>query len=165
MFADTAGIVSFARVAGFATVAGIATFAEISGFSTFSGRSAFSTYADLAGISTVAFAASFAEAGAGLATIAGFATDAGVAGFATFAGRAGVTTFIETVETLTDQDFFIPFVENSVSTGIETVRVDGGLRYNPSTNKVTIDGELELNCCSQGCKQCSCKSRSWSNRL
>ena len=144
LFADTAGIVSFARVAGFATVAGIATFAEISGFSTFSGRSAFSTYADLAGISTVAFAASFAEL-AGLATIAGFATDAGVAGFATFAGRAGVTTFIETVETLTDQDFFIPFVENSVSTGIETVRVDGGLRYNPSTNKVTIDGELELN--------------------
>ena len=64
-----------------------------------------------------------------------------VAGFATNAARAGVTTFIETVATLTNQDFFIPFVENSVSTGIETVRVDGGLRYNPSIDKVTIDGE------------------------
>ena len=102
---------------------------------------------------------------AGLATIAGFATDAGVAGFATFAGRAGVTTFIETVETLTDQDFFIPFVENSVSTGIETVRVDGGLRYNPSTNKVTIDGELELNAALRDVNNVVANPGARSNRL
>ena len=124
-FAQRAGIVTFASQAGFATVAGIATFANQSGFSTVSGAA---TFARIAGFST-------------FAKQSGFAT---VAGFATNAARAGIASFIETVQTLTDQEFFIPFVENSVSTGIETVRVDSGIRYNPARDNVIVGGGLTV---------------------
>ena len=124
-FALRAGIVTFASQAGFATVAGIATFANQSGFSTASG---IATFAKLAGLST-------------FARQSGFAT---IAGLATNATRAGIATFIETVQTLTDQEFFIPFVENSVSTGIETVRVDSGIRYNPARDNVIVGGGLTV---------------------
>ena len=66
------------------------------------------------------------------------------AGFSTNAARAGIASFIETVQTLTDQEFFIPFVENSVSTGIETVRVDSGIRYNPARDNVIVGGGLTV---------------------
>ena len=124
-FALRAGIVTFASQAGFATVAGIATFANQSGFSTASG---IATFAKLAGLST-------------FARQSGFAT---IAGLATNATRAGIASFIETVQTLTDQEFFIPFVENSVSTGIETVRVDSGIRYNPARDNVIVGGGLTV---------------------
>ena len=130
-FALTAGIVTFARNAGFATVSGISTFSNQAGFSTAAG---ISTFAKQSGFSTSAGIATFANQ-------AGFAT---VAGFATNAARAGIATFIQTVQTLTNQDFFIPFVENATSQTSETVRVDSGIKYNPATDTVTVGGGLTV---------------------
>ncbi len=163
-FAQTAGVATVANQTGFSTVAGIATFANQSGFSTVSGTATFAlragivTFASQAGFATVAGIATFANqsgfsTASGIATfarIAGLATFSKQSGFATVAGlatnatRAGIATFIETVQTLTDQEFFIPFVENSVSTGIETVRVDSGIRYNPARDNVIVGGGLTV---------------------
>ena len=163
-FAQTAGVATFANQTGFSTVAGIATFANQSGFSTVSGTATFAlragivTFASQAGFATVAGIATFANqsgfsTASGIATfakLAGLSTFARQSGFATIAGlatnatRAGIATFIETVQTLTDQEFFIPFVENSVSTGIETVRVDSGIRYNPARDNVIVGGGLTV---------------------
>jgi hypothetical protein len=143
-FSRISGISTFANQAGFATVSGISTFSRLAGIATFARQAGFAT---VSGISTFANQAGFSTV-AGIATFAnqsGFAT---VAGFATNAARAGIATFIETVQTLTNQDFFIPFVENSTSTGIETVRVDSGITYNPSTNALGIDGTLEVGAAS-----------------
>ena len=145
--ATVAFAASFANLAGVATIAGFATDAGVAGFATFSGIAGFATFSSISGFATDSEIAGFAtfagrSAFSTFSETAGFAT---VAGFVTNAARAGIATFIETVETLTNQDFFIPFVENSVSTGIETVRVDAGIRYNPNSNKLTLDGELELN--------------------
>ncbi len=166
-FTPLAGISSFTRRAGFATVAAAATFAQVAGFSTFSNIAFAATFAQTAGVATVANQTGFSTV-AGIATFAnqsGFSTASGIAtfariaglatfskqsGFATVAGlatnatRAGIATFIETVQTLTDQEFFIPFVENSVSTGIETVRVDSGIRYNPARDNVIVGGGLTV---------------------
>jgi len=145
-FATVSGISTFAIQAGFATVSGIATFAIQSGFSTVSGISTFaiqSGFSTVSGISTFAIQAGFATV-SGIATFANQAGFATVSGFATNAARAGIATFIETVQTLTNQDFFIPFVEHSTSTGIETVRVDSGIKYNPSTDTVTVGGGLTV---------------------
>ena len=163
-FAQTAGIATVANQTGFSTIAGIATFANQSGFSTVSGTATFAqragivTFASQAGFATVAGIATFANqsgfsTASGIATfakLAGLSTFARQSGFATIAGlatnatRAGIATFIETVQTLTDQEFFIPFVENSVSTGIETVRVDSGIRYNPARDNVIVGGGLTV---------------------
>ena len=154
-FSRLTGIATFARQSGFATVSGISTFANQAGFATVSGISTFSilagiaTFARQAGFATVSGISTFANQ-AGFSTIAGIATFANqsgfatVAGFATNAARAGIATFIETVETLTNQDFFIPFVENSTSQVSETVRVDSGITYNPSTDTLGIDGSLQV---------------------
>jgi hypothetical protein len=158
-FSRISGISTFANQAGFATVSGISTFSRLSGIATFARQAGFatvsgiSTFANQAGFSTVAGIATFANQ-SGFATVSGISTFANqsgfatVAGFATNAARAGIATFIETVQTLTNQDFFIPFVENSTSTGIETVRVDSGITYNPSTNALGIDGTLEVGAAS-----------------
>jgi hypothetical protein len=163
-FAQTAGVATVANQTGFSTIAGIATFANQSGFSTVSGTATFAqragivTFASQAGFATVAGIATFANqsgfsTASGIATfakLAGLSTFARQSGFATIAGlatnatRAGIATFIETVQTLTDQEFFIPFVENSVSTGIETVRVDSGIRYNPARDNVIVGGGLTV---------------------
>jgi hypothetical protein len=111
-FSDFAGISTYASIAGFVTFsnfAGISTFAIISGFATNSQRAGFATFSDFSGISTYA-------------SIAGFATNAQRAGFATFSDFAGVSTNIRTTSTSTNKDYFLTFVENSTSTGIETVR-------------------------------------------
>ena len=163
-FAQTAGVATVANQTGFSTVAGIATFANQSGFSTSAGIATFAvragivTFASQAGFATVAGIATFANQ-SGFSTVSGAATFARIAGFSTFAKqsgfatvaglatnatRAGIATFIETVQTLTDQEFFIPFVENSVSTGIETVRVDSGIRYNPARDNVIVGGGLTV---------------------
>jgi hypothetical protein len=163
-FAQTAGVATVANQTGFSTVAGIATFANQSGFSTVSGTATFAlragivTFASQTGFATVAGIATFANQ-SGFSTVSGAATFARIAGFSTFAKqsgfatvaglatnatRAGIATFIETVQTLTDQEFFIPFVENSVSTGIETVRVDSGIRYNPARDNVIVGGGLTV---------------------
>ena len=163
-FAQTAGVATVANQTGFSTIAGIATFANQSGFSTVSGTATFTqragivTFASQTGFATVAGIATFANQ-SGFSTVSGAATFARIAGFSTFAKqsgfatvaglatnatRAGIATFIETVETLTDQEFFIPFVANSASTGIETVRVDAGFRYNPSRDNVIVGGGLTV---------------------
>ena len=163
-FAQIAGVATRADQTGFSTIAGIATFANQSGFSTVSGTATFAlragivTFASQAGFATVAGIATFANQ-SGFSTVSGAATFARIAGFSTFAkqsgfsteagfstnaARAGISSFIETVQTLTDQEFFIPFVENSVSTGIETVRVDSGIRYNPARDNVIVGGGLTV---------------------
>jgi uncharacterized protein YjdB len=48
------------------------------------------------------------------------------------------------LQTLTNQDFFIPFVENATSQTSETVRVDSGIKYNPATDTVTVGGGLTV---------------------
>ena len=163
-FAQVAGVASRSDQTGFSTIAGIATFANQSGFSTVSGTATFAlragivTFASQAGFATVAGIATFANQ-SGFSTVSGAATFARIAGFSTFAkqsgfateagfstnaARAGISSFIETVQTLTDQEFFIPFVENSVSTGIETVRIDSGIRYNPARDNVIVGGGLTV---------------------
>jgi len=163
-FAQIAGVATRADQTGFSTIAGIATFANQSGFSTVSGTATFAlragivTFASQAGFATVAGIATFANQ-SGFSTVSGAATFARIAGFSTFAkqsgfateagfstnaARAGISSFIETVQTLTDQEFFIPFVENSVSTGIETVRIDSGIRYNPARDNVIVGGGLTV---------------------
>ena len=157
-FSTVSGIATFAIQSGFSTVSGIATFAILSGIATYAEQAGFATvsgistfaiqagFATVSGISTFAIQSGFSTV-SGIATyaiLAGVATYADTAGLATNATRAGVSTFIETVETLTNQDFFIPFVENSTSTSNETVRVDSGITYNPSTNTLGIDGTLEV---------------------
>ena len=139
-FSQISGISTFARQAGFATISGISTFSRLSGVSTFARQAGFAT---VAGISTFANQSGFSTA-AGIATFANQAGFATVSGFATNAARAGIATFIQTVQTLTNQDFFIPFVENSTSQTSETVRVDSGITYNPSTNALGVDGTLQV---------------------
>ena len=151
-FSDFAGISTFASIAGFATnsdragfatfsdFAGISTFASIAGFATNSDRAGFATFSDFAGISTFSVISGFATN----AQRAGFATFSDFAGISTFAITAGVSTNIQTVATSINQDYFLTFVENSTSTGIETVRVDGGITYNPGLNALGVDGTLEV---------------------
>ncbi len=142
-FSDLSGISTFASISGFATnanragfatfsdISGISTFSVISGFATNANRAGFTTFADFAGIST-------------FATISGFATNSDFTGIATFAITAGVSTNIRTTATSTNQNYFLPFVENSTSTSEEVVRVDSGIKYNPSTNALRIDGNLSV---------------------
>jgi len=160
-FSDFAGISTFSIIAGFATnsdFAGISTFSVISGFATNAQRAGFATFSDFAGISTFSVISGFAtnaqRAGfatfsdfAGISTfsvISGFATNAQRAGFATFSDLAGISTFIKTVETTTDQNYFLPFVENSTSTNAETIRVDSGIKYNPGLNALSVDGTFKV---------------------
>ena len=152
LFAVNAGISTFSRLAGFATnsqragfatfsdFAGISTYASIAGFATNSQRAGFATFSDFAGISTFASIAGFATN----SQRAGFATFSDFAGISTFASTSGVSTNIQTVETSTNQDYFLTFVENATSTGIETVRVDSGITYNPGLNSLGVDGTLEV---------------------
>jgi len=143
VYAHLAGVSTFARQAGFATISGIATYAHLAGIATYAKTAGIVTFARIAGIATFARQAGFATL-AGIATFArqsGFATEAG---FSTNAGRAGIATFIQTTQTLSNQDYFIPFVENSTSQVSETVRVDSGIKYNPATNTVTVGGGLTV---------------------
>ena len=154
-FAQTAGIATFTPTAGFALTAGISTFAiragivtfaEIAGYSTFSGLSTSAGFAQTAGIATFANRAGFALT-AGIATFtptAGFALTAGISTFARTAGIGTTALNIRTVQTTSDQFFFLPFVENSTSTDGEILRVDPGIRYNSFRNSVEIDGGLEV---------------------
>ena len=157
-FSDFTGIATYASIAGFATnaqragfatfsdFAGIATFSSVAGFATNAQRAGFATFSDFAGIATFSSVAGFATNAqrAGFATFsdfAGISTFASIAGFAT---NAGISTNIKTVETTNNQDYFLTFVENSTSTGIETVRVDSGITYNPGLNALGVDGTLEV---------------------
>ena len=53
-------------------------------------------------------------------------------------------TVVDTTATSTAASYYIPFVANSTSTTSETIRVDADLSYNPSTNKLTVGGDLQV---------------------
>jgi hypothetical protein len=63
-------------------------------------------------------------------------------GISSYSDRSGISTFIKTVETTDNINYFVPFVQNSTSTESETIRVDFGIKYNPSLNSLTLDGPL-----------------------
>jgi hypothetical protein len=48
------------------------------------------------------------------------------------------STQVDTTATSTDASFYIPFVTNSSSTQSETIRVDAGISYNPSSNTLDV---------------------------
>jgi hypothetical protein len=59
-------------------------------------------------------------------------------------GAATTATTVNTTADSTNSDFYVPFVTNSTSTTGETVRVDAGLKFNPSTNNLTVDGDIRV---------------------
>jgi len=127
----TTGTISTSRYAGYATTAGIATYASYSGIATYASYSGIATYATKSGIATYA-------------DYAGIATYASYSGIATYSDYAGIATYINTFETTNNINYYIPFVQNSTSTNSETIRVDSGIKYNPSTNSVNLDGNLSI---------------------
>ena len=148
----------YAIVSGFATNShrsGFTTFADLAGISTFAmnaHRAGFATYSDIAGVSTLSFNAGFATNShrAGFATFAdtaGIVTYSDRAGFSTFSNKAGITTFVATTATDTDKDFYITFVDNNITspagTG-QTVRIDGGLKYNAAHDALNVVGILTV---------------------
>jgi len=110
-------IIGTATTAIYAHLAGVSTYARVAGVSTFAIISGISTFANQSGFATVS-------------------------GFSTNAARAGISTFIETTETGTDQQYYLPFVENSTTTSSETVRVDAGIKFNPSRDQLNVDGGM-----------------------
>ena len=60
-------------------------------------------------------------------------------------GAASTATTVNTTADSTNSDFYVPFVTNSTSTTGETIRVDAGLKFNPSNNNLTVDGDLRIN--------------------
>jgi hypothetical protein len=77
---------------------------------------------------------------AGIITASSFVGS--ITGTASTATRA---TTVDTTVTSTNSDFYIPFVTNATSTTGETIRVDAGLKYNPSSNDLTVDGNIQVN--------------------
>jgi hypothetical protein len=59
-------------------------------------------------------------------------------------GTATTATTVNTTADSTNLDFYVPFVTNSTSTTGETVRIDAGLKFNPSTNNLTVDGDIKV---------------------
>lgn len=53
-------------------------------------------------------------------------------------------THVDTTGTSTNADYYVPFVANSGSTTSEVVRIDAGLKFNPSTNNLTVDGDIKV---------------------
>ena len=77
---------------------------------------------------------------AGIITASSFVGS--ITGTASTATRA---TTVDTTITSTNSNFYIPFVTNATSTTGETIRVDAGLKYNPSSNDLTVDGNIQVN--------------------
>ena len=148
----------YAIVSGFATNAhrsGFTTFADLAGISTFAmnaHRAGFATYSDIAGVSTLSFNAGFATNShrAGFATFAdtaGIVTYSDRAGFSTFSNKAGIATYVATTATDTDKDFYITFVDNNITSPVgtgQTVRIDGGLKYNAAHDALNVVGILTV---------------------
>ena len=75
--------------------------------------------------------------------VSGFATftnaiDADILGNAGTASTATHATQVDTTATSDDVSYYIPFVANSSSTTGETIRVDSGISYNPSTDTLDV---------------------------
>jgi hypothetical protein len=142
-YADYSGIATYAIRAGIVTYSdysGIATYSDYSGISTYAIRAGIATYSDYSGISTYAI-------NSGISTYSdysGISTYATKSGIATYSDTSGISTYITTVQTTNNIDYYIPFVQNSTSTVSEIIRVDSGIKYNPSTNSVNLDGNLSI---------------------
>ena len=101
------------------------------------------TFTDLSvtGISTFNGNVILGDSSADTITVKGTTTfEQPVVGTISTATRA---TQVDTTATATNGTYYIPFVSNSSSTTSETVRVDAGLKYNPATNNLTIDGDIQ----------------------
>lgn len=57
-------------------------------------------------------------------------------------GNAASADTIDTTATGASANYYLTFVDSSSSTSGETLRVDSGLYYNPSTNNLVITGDL-----------------------
>ena len=102
------------------------------------------TFTDLSvtGISTFNGNVILGDSSADTITVKGTTTfEQPVVGTISTATRA---TQVDTTATATNGTYYIPFVSNSSSTTSETVRVDAGLKYNPATNNLTIDGDIQV---------------------
>jgi len=130
----TTGTISTSLYANYSNVSGLATNANLANVATYAVNAGVATNANLANVATYA-------------VNAGVATNANLADVATYAVNAGVATLsntIDTIQTEIDQNYYIPFVENSTSTSGETLRVDDGIKYNSFTESVTIEGNLGI---------------------
>ena len=169
-YADFSGIASYSSRAGYATYSdfsGIATYSDFSGIASYSARAGYSTYSDFSGIATysdfsgiatyssLSGIASYAvRAGyatysdfSGIATysdFSGIATYSSRAGYSTYSDFSGVSTFIKTVQTTDFSYYYVPFVQNYTSTSQETLRVDSGISYNPGTDSLDLDGNINI---------------------
>ena len=102
------------------------------------------TFTDLSvtGISTFNGNVILGDSSADTITVKGTTTfEQPVVGTISTATRA---TQVDTTATATHGTYYIPFVSNSSSTTSETVRVDAGLKYNPATYNLTIDGDIQV---------------------
>ena len=102
------------------------------------------TFTDLSvtGISTFNGNVILGDSSADTITVKGTTTfEQPVVGTISTATRA---TQVDTTATATNGTYYIPFVSNSSSTTSETVRVDAGLKYNPATYNLTIDGDIQV---------------------
>ena len=142
-YADYSGIATYADYSGIATYSdysGISTYAIRAGVVTYSDYSGIATYSDYSGISTYAIMAGVVT----YSDYSGISTYAIRAGVVTYSDTSGISTYITTVQTTNNIDYYIPFVQNSTSTVSEIIRVDSGIKYNPSTNSVNLDGNLSI---------------------
>lgn len=79
---------------------------------------------------------------------ASWATNALTASFlpaGTYQITAATASTVSTTATSNAATYYIPFVANATSTTSETIRVDADITYNPSTNDLTIGGDLTVN--------------------
>jgi hypothetical protein len=61
-------------------------------------------------------------------------------------GLTGVaSSTVNTTATTTNADHYLVFVDDATSQTGETLRVDSGIKYNPSTDTLTVEGNLFVN--------------------
>jgi len=71
----------------------------------------------------------------------------GNASTATYASTAGVSTSANTVDTTAtsaNADYYLTFVDTAAGQNGETLRVGSGVSFNPSTNKLSVGGNVQV---------------------
>lgn len=69
----------------------------------------------------------------------------GFVGTSSFALTSSVATTVSTTTDNTGTTYYIPFVASSTGVPNETLRVDSGISYVPSTDTVTLAGDIAIN--------------------
>lgn len=103
--------------------------------------------ATVTGLTSVS-ATSFTGSLTGSVTHAHTASLAATASFlpaGTYQITAATASTVSTTTTSTNATYYIPFVASSTGIASEVLRVDAGIKYNPSTDSLTIDGDLVVN--------------------